>query len=309
MITNTAGSRLNVREEPRRQSATVAKVSEGAIYEFRGGKKGDQVQDDVNPKLISDAWAKIFVPEVQKEGFVSAIYTKCSENEKDGVLLTPPVEEVPPAVIVEPVDATPSSPGGPLNAPGKKLVAVSHFIKPIEDGYIISGWRFGETGAEGGHLGLDVFTKRGSGTPVRAIADGEIALITTGVGDYIDVVVVRHRVETAVGPNFSEYIYSAATHVNMARGLYLGKSVKQGEELGTINNRLSGGQPHTHFVMYDHEYFLRGLQSPACRVSNGCPPRGYSGNNFGASTEFHRYGSFGYVLNPENFFSIDIKLY
>ncbi|MBP9706750.1 MAG: hypothetical protein KBD78_03850 [Oligoflexales bacterium] len=56
MITNTAGSRLNVREEPRRQSTTIAKVSEGAVYEFRGGKKGDQVQDDVNPKLISDAW-------------------------------------------------------------------------------------------------------------------------------------------------------------------------------------------------------------------------------------------------------------
>ncbi|MBP9706749.1 MAG: peptidoglycan DD-metalloendopeptidase family protein [Oligoflexales bacterium] len=217
----------------------------------------------------------------------------------------------------EPVDATPSSPGGPLNAPGKELVAVSSFIKPIADGYIIKVWRCGETGLAGGHLGLDVFTRRGPGTPVQAIADGEIALIATKVGDYIDVVVIRHRLHTAVGPNFSEYVYSVSTHVDMARGLYLGKSVKQGEVLGFLNNSLGGGQPHAHFVMYDHEFFLRGLQSDKCRVSNGCPPAGYLGNyggkqsifeyNFPTASEYYRLGSYGYILNPENFFSMEIR--
>lgn len=203
IISNTSGDPIGVRQTPGLSGYKLeTRVFENEIFPYLGRAQSDFVQDDKRPDLQSDIWLKLRLANGQ-EGYVAAIYARCYEDDIKGILVNIPGSGTthPPSTTIPP-----------------HIVPAQSFIRPLRDAYTVANWNFGDTGAEGGHLGVDYFTRSGYGPDVIAIGDGEV-VFAQKVGNYEDVIVTKHLLNTAIGPNFSSVVYAAYAHMDLPKAV------------------------------------------------------------------------------------------
>lgn len=104
----------------------------------------------------------------------------------------------------------------------------------------------------GQHVGIDFAAPMG--TPVRAVADGEV-LFAASRGGYGNLIVLEH------GRNYQTYYGHLS---RFADGLTAGQKVLRGEEIGFVGSTGMSTGPHLHFeVRKDNQYF-----DPLARQNN-----------------------------------------
>jgi len=127
------------------------------------------------------------------------------------------------------------------------LEVKSHFASPTRfDGSMRVNWAY-----HGRHNGFDISAN--IGTPLIAIADGEVVHKYTGrrlVGNQI---FIRHAPEDTGLP---VWVYSKYKHFDKLPDLGVGQSVKKGDfvgpsgQTGTAGGHFPNGYPHLHMSIY-----------------------------------------------------------
>ncbi|SET00092.1 LysM peptidoglycan-binding domain-containing protein [Oceanicella actignis] len=138
-----------------------------------------------------------------------------------------PAAEAPP----EAPGATPPKTASETAAPGASQTAKAaegKLMRPI-DGPIVL--RFGQGGPAGRNDGIEIAARPGD--PVRAAADGEVALVSKSLGDWGTIVLVRH-------PDRLMTVYGRLADARVSKG----QRVTRGQTIGTV----AEGDPTTlHF--------------------------------------------------------------
>ena len=95
-----------------------------------------------------------------------------------------------------------------------------------------------------GHLGEDWFQNDGDslGEPVYAAAAGRIITVLNNCGNYVDVVIIEHKVN-----GINEPIYSFYGHLEADGYVEEGDSVTQRQQIGVIGDPRPDFAPHLHF--------------------------------------------------------------
>ncbi|OGR02595.1 MAG: hypothetical protein A2284_07250 [Deltaproteobacteria bacterium RIFOXYA12_FULL_61_11] len=127
------------------------------------------------------------------------------------------------------------------------------------------------------HLGDDYYEwneQNGAGLTVYSVGPGRIVHVYRSLGNYMDVVVVRHPLQSIPGKVEDNEVYGQYSHLAVAVGLKEGQTVAAGTVLGTTT-RIKDDffEPHLHFELKNYAAYLQGPNIP-----NGfMVSRGYSG--------------------------------
>ena len=137
-------------------------------------------------------------------------------------------------------------------APSPKPKSMPGVVVPPSVGWISSLW-----GDERNHQGIDI--ANAEGTPIRAVADGEV--IDSGpIGGFGLWVRVRHTDGTV----------TTYGH-NLANLVQVGEHVRAGQEIATMGNRGESTGPHLHFEVATPEG-IKIDPSPWLNVNSAFPP-------------------------------------
>lgn len=119
----------------------------------------------------------------------------------------------------------------PVGRPQKEKMS-SEFVIPVS-GQVLSkfGYRDGKK-----HHGVDI--QADSGTPIRAIADGDVVYSDNELADYGNMIIVKHK-----GNFTSVYAHNNRNLVTK------GAKVKKGQEIATVGETGNATGPHLHFEL------------------------------------------------------------
>lgn len=115
-------------------------------------------------------------------------------------------------------------------------ISSSGMIRPVRTGYITA--EFGEPRPEGPHGGIDIGIP--VGTPVYAVADG----IVSGVWNYGGTGMSIHIIHIINGVRYT----SAYQHLSKYE-VYVGQTVRRGDEIALSGNTGNSSGPHLHFTL------------------------------------------------------------
>ena len=116
------------------------------------------------------------------------------------------------------------------------------------------------------HLGVDFAAP--TGTPVRAVADGNVTYAGWR-GDYGRFLKIDHA-----GPYSSAYAHLR----QIAKGVRTGTFVRKGKIIGYVGSSGAATGPHLHFEMHEHGRYINPLmakvriQQPTARRTVATPP-------------------------------------
>jgi murein DD-endopeptidase MepM/ murein hydrolase activator NlpD len=247
-IVDLGGEPLNVRAGPTRGDAVIGSLSEGAMVEVLGTATGDTITDSTLGRS-SDQWYRI--PFGGGEGYITSIYTECTA-------------EPPPALgWVYPTTGTDSL--SPWSITCGLGCSWSTYL---------------------GHLAEDYSTGGSDlGAPLYAVADGTVAYVYHDVGNYLDIVVVRHDLPAPTSAG-DTVLYSRYGHT--VAGVSAGAAVRAGDRVGEIGDVTPYGFGiHLHFEIVNEAAQHDGPFCRGCEASSIWMGPGYAGYDFADGAEFH----------------------
>jgi murein DD-endopeptidase MepM/ murein hydrolase activator NlpD len=141
-----------------------------------------------------------------------------------------PAEESAPAPAPE---SAPAPEPEPAPAPEPAEEATAGFTAPVDAAPSTPYHQAGSSWSSGYHTGVDFSV--GTGTPVRAVASGEVVSAGSG-GAYGNEIVIRH----------SDGHYSQYAHLS-SLGVGVGQTVAAGDQIGLSGSTGNSTGPHLHF--------------------------------------------------------------
>lgn len=132
---------------------------------------------------------------------------------------TAPASEPEPAPAPQPTSTASAAPSG------------LRLVRPV-DGRVAAG--FNKTSGPGRNDGVDFATT--AGAPVKAAADGEVALVSKSLGGLGTIVLVRHQDDLLT-------VYGRVDNVNVQKG----DQVSAGQSIGVVSAASAGEEPLMHF--------------------------------------------------------------
>ncbi|MFH1437312.1 MAG: peptidoglycan DD-metalloendopeptidase family protein [Pseudomonadota bacterium] len=242
-IVDLGGETLNVRDEPATSSTVIGHMSEGALAEVLGEAVGDTVTD---PDLgrSSDLWYNIRYG--GGDGWITSIYAECYEEPDP----TEALDWVWPVTGEE---------------------SLAPFVITCDFGCSWSTYR--------GHLAEDYAYSDDIGRPVYAAADGIVAHVYRNIGNYKDIIIIRHQLPAATSAG-DEVLYSRYGHMGTEVGE--GDVVTAGQRIATIVDPVDFG-PHLHFEIVNESAQYNGPFCRGCEASGIFMGPGYAGNDFDGS--------------------------
>jgi len=243
MVVDLGGETLNVRDSPHLTASVIGQLSEGAIVRVIGTAHGDMVTD-TSLGRSSDLWYNIEF--AGGDGWITSVYAVCHEEPPSGEAL--------------------------------------NWVWPVTGVESLSPWRITcEFGCSWstylGHLAEDYSMGDDIGKPIFAVADGVVAHVYRNIGNYKDIIIIRHQLPTPTSAGDS-VLYSRYGHTGAE--VNQGESVVAGQRIGTI---VETGvfAPHLHFEIVNETAQYQGPFCRGCEAAGIFMGPGYAGYDFDGS--------------------------
>lgn len=128
-------------------------------------------------------------------------------------------------------EMAPTTPASQASSPASAAPSGMRMIRPVEGRVALA---FNKTSGSGRNDGVDFATQ--AGAPVKAAADGEVALVSKSLGGLGTIVLVRHDDELLT-------VYGRVDDVSVQKG----DQVNAGQRIGVVSAATGSDEPLMHF--------------------------------------------------------------